>query len=56
MYASPLPGSPKRELREYVSLHRKPLPIPSARATGFQERDRRNRKPEADSPRSWSAA
>jgi hypothetical protein len=30
-----LPGSPKRELREYASLHRKPRHIPSARASGF---------------------
>jgi hypothetical protein len=42
----PLPGSPKRKLREYASLHRKPLPIPSARASGFKERDRQTRKPE----------
>jgi len=32
----PLPGSPKRELREYASIHRKPIPIPSAHASGFQ--------------------
>jgi hypothetical protein len=31
-----LPGSPKRELREYASLQRKPNRIPSARASGFQ--------------------
>jgi hypothetical protein len=37
---TPLPGSPKRKLREYASLHRKPLHIPSARASGFKERDR----------------
>jgi hypothetical protein len=39
----PLPGSPKRELREYASLHRKPHRIPSARASGFKERDRQTR-------------
>jgi len=31
---------PKRELREFASFHRKPLRIPSARASGFTERDR----------------
>ena len=31
-----LPGSPKRELREYVLLHRKLNRIPSARASGFK--------------------
>jgi hypothetical protein len=41
---APLPGSPKRELREYASLHRKPHPIPSARASGFKERDRQTRQ------------
>jgi hypothetical protein len=41
---SPLPGSPKRKLREYASLHRKPFHIPSARASGFQERDRQTPK------------
>jgi hypothetical protein len=41
---APLPGSPKRELREYASLHRKPHHIPSARASGFQERDRQTRQ------------
>jgi hypothetical protein len=30
-----LPGSPKRELREYASSHLKPGRIPSARASGF---------------------
>jgi hypothetical protein len=37
---SPLPGSPKRKLREYASLYRKPHHFPSARASGFKERDR----------------
>jgi len=31
-----LPGSPKRELREYVLLHQKLNRIPSARASGFK--------------------
>jgi len=31
-----LPGSPKRKLREYGSIHRKPIRIPSARASGFK--------------------
>jgi len=31
-----LPGSPKRKLREYASLHRKPIRIPSAHASGFK--------------------
>jgi hypothetical protein len=30
-----LPGSPKRKLREYASLHRKTFRIPSACASGF---------------------
>jgi hypothetical protein len=40
---SPLPGSPKRKLREYASLYWQPLHIPSARASGFKERDRQTR-------------
>jgi hypothetical protein len=31
-----LPGSPKRELREYASLPRTPSRIPSAHASGFK--------------------
>jgi hypothetical protein len=50
-HPSPLPGSPKRKLREYASLHRKPLPIPSARASGFKERNRQTRKTENPLPR-----
>jgi len=47
---SPLPGSPKRKLREYASLHQKPLRIPSARASGFKEQDRQTRKTGNQSP------
>ena len=39
-----LPGSPKRELREYASSHRKPGRIPSARASESAVRDRRYRR------------
>ena len=42
---TPLPGSPKRKLREYASLHRKPLHIPSTRASGFKEREEDNHFP-----------
>ena len=40
---APLPGSPKRKLRECALLHRKPLRIPSAHASGFKARDRQTR-------------
>jgi hypothetical protein len=40
----PLPGSPKRKLREYASLDDKPLHIPSAHALVFKERDRQTRQ------------
>jgi hypothetical protein len=29
-------GSPKRELREYATIHGNPLRIPSAHASGFK--------------------
>ena len=31
-----LQGSPKRELREYATIHGNPLRIPSAHASGFK--------------------
>jgi len=36
---APLPGIPNRQMREYASIHWKPIRIPSVQASGFKARN-----------------